>query len=232
MIQPADDFLKIGGFMDLYNIFQDLEKNADNEKAKHMSRYMRDKFSFLGIGSPERKEIINPYLKEVKKTKCIDWGFVDCCWKKPYREAQYLAIEYLARMKDFLFVEDIQKIKALLINKSWWDTVDGLHRVIGDLALKYPEVDKTMIKWSLDENFWLRRVAINHQMHRKEKMKEELLEEIIINNLEQDEFFINKAIGWALRDYSKTNPEWVIEFIDKHRDKLSKLSITEASKYI
>lgn len=63
-------------------------------------------------------------------------------------------------------------------------------------------------------------------------MKEELLEEIIINNLEQDEFFINKAIGWALRDYSKTNPKWVIEFIDKHKDALSKLSIREASKYI
>lgn len=120
----------------------------------------------------------------------------------------------------------------MLVNKSWWDTVDGLHRVIGKVALKYPELDKTMIQWSLDENFWLRRVAINHQMHRKRKMKEELLEEIIVNNLEQEEFFINKAIGWALRDYSKTNPEWVIEFIDKHREKLSKLSIREGSKYI
>ena len=218
--------------MDLYNIFQTLENNGDDEQAKHMAKYMRDQFSFLGIRSPKRKEMANPYFKEVKKTKCINWEFIDCCWKKPYREAQYVAIDYLNTMKNFLILEDIQKIKRLLVNKSWWDTVDGLHRVIGHVALKYPEVDKTMIQWSLDEDFWLRRVAINHQMHRKEKMKEELLEDIIVNNLEQEEFFINKAIGWALRDYSKTNPEWVTEFIGKHRHKLSKLSIMEGSKYI
>ncbi|MDY0236591.1 MAG: DNA alkylation repair protein [Gudongella sp.] len=218
--------------MNLYGIFQELEKNTDDEKAYYMSKYMRDQFSFLGIKTPKRKETTNPYFKKVKKIEHIDWEFVDFCWKKPYREAQYVAIDYLNMMKDFLVVEDIDKIKALLINKSWWDTVDGFHRTIGHIALKYPEIDKTMIEWSLDENFWLRRVAIDHQLNRKEKMKEELLEEIIVNNLDQDEFFINKAIGWALRDYSKTSPEWVRKFIDKYREKLSNLSIREASKYI
>ena len=120
----------------------------------------------------------------------------------------------------------------MIVNKSWWDTVDGFHRLVGDIGLKYPEIDKTMIKWSLDKNIWLRRIAIDHQMHRKEEMKEELLEEILVNNLGQGEFFINKAIGWALRDYSKTNPEWVREFVDKHRDGLSNLSIREGTKYI
>lgn len=218
--------------MNLYNIFEELEKDADDVKAKYMSKYMRNQFSFLGIQTPKRKQTVNPYFKEIRKTKCIDWEFVDYCWEKPYREAQYIAIDYLTRMKDFLVLEDIQKIKLLLVNKSWWDTVDGFHRAIGHVALKYPEVDNIMVQWSLDENFWLRRVAINHQMHRKEKMKEKLLEEIILNNLGQDEFFINKAIGWALRDYSKTNPKWVAEFIDKHKEELSNLSIREGSKYI
>ena len=156
--------------MNLYDIFQDLEKSTDDEKAYHMSKYMRNQFSFLGIKTPKRKETTNPYFKKAKKTKSIDWEFVDFCWEKPYREAQYVAIDYIGMMKDFLVLEDIEKIKTLIVNKSWWDSVDGLHRVIEHVALKYPEVDKIMIQWSLDENFWLRRVAINHQMQRKGKM--------------------------------------------------------------
>lgn len=218
--------------MNLYNIFQDLEKYADKDKAKHMAGYMKDKFQFLGIQTPKRKEVSQPYFKEAKKTKSIDWDFVDACWEKPYREAHYLSIDYINMMKDFLLLEDLEKIKRLITSKSWWDSVDGFHRLVGYLALKYPEIDKTMIQWSLDKNIWLRRIAIDHQMHRKEEMKEELLEEILVNNLGQGEFFINKAIGWALRDYSKTNPEWVREFVDKHRDGLSNLSIREGTKYI
>lgn len=93
--------------MDLYDIFQDLERNTDDEKAKHMSRYMRDQFSFLGIQSLKREGTSKPYFKEAKKTKYIDWEFVDYCWKKPYREAQYVGIDYLKTMKDFLVLEDI-----------------------------------------------------------------------------------------------------------------------------
>ncbi len=131
-----------------------------------------------------------------------------------------------------LVLDDVPKIKVLIQKKSWWDTVDGFHRIIGEVALKYPVMDNMMIQWSLDENLWLRRIAINHQMFRKEKTKVELFEEILSNNLGGDEFFINKAIGWALRDYSKTNPAWVAGFIRKYRDKLSKLSIKEGSKYL
>lgn len=218
--------------MDLDDLCQELEQNADHEKAKQMVKYMRNQFSNLGIQTPRRKEITSPYFKEAKKTKIIDWDFVDSCWEKPYREAQYAAIDYLKIMKDFLIIDDMEKIKELVITKSWWDTVDGLHRMIGALALRNPEVDNLMIQWSLDENIWLRRIAINHQMHRKEKMNVDLLEKIMVNTLDQEEFFINKAIGWALRDYSKTNPTWVREFIDQYRGKLSKLSISEGSKYL
>ena len=89
-----------------------------------------------------------------------------------------------------------------------------------------------MLKWSKDEDFWIRRLAIDHQLCRKEKTNIELLEQIIVNNFGSDEFFINKAIGWSLRDYSKTNPDWVRNFISKYKDKMDKLSIKEASKYI
>jgi 3-methyladenine DNA glycosylase AlkD len=89
-----------------------------------------------------------------------------------------------------------------------------------------------MLVWSMSDNLWLRRVAINYQRKLKEKTNTELLEKIICNNLGTKEFFINKAIGWSLREYSKVNPDWVREFLRKYESKLAKLSIREASKYL
>lgn len=218
--------------MNLYDVFQDLESNENVENAKQMASYMRNQFSFLGIKTPERRTITTPYFKEAKLSREIDWKFVEACWDKPYREAQHVAIDYLKAMEKYLVLKDIEKIKALLIEKSWWDTVDGFHRMIGDMALKYPEVNELMIQWSLNENFWLRRIAINHQMLRKEKVDKNLLKEILDNNLGQEEFFVNKAIGWMLRDFSKTNPVWVNAYISTNKEKLSKLSIREGSKYL
>jgi 3-methyladenine DNA glycosylase AlkD len=103
---------------------------------------------------------------------------------------------------------------------------------VGHIALKFPEVNETLLAWSVDENIWLRRIAIDHQLSRKEKTDTALLETVIKNNFGQTEFFINKAIGWILRQYSKTNPQWVKDFIDKYRDSLAPLSIREGSKYL
>ena len=135
-------------------------------------------------------------------------------------------------MKDKLTIDDIPKFKRLILEKSWWDTIDNLDMTIGALALKDSNVNKILLEWSLDENIWLRRIAIDHQLLRKDKTNTELLSKILKNNLGQTEFFINKAIGWALRDYSKTNPEWVRNFIEENRENMAKLSIKEASKYL
>ncbi len=89
-----------------------------------------------------------------------------------------------------------------------------------------------MIEWSKAENVWIKRTAIEHQLCLKEKTNKKLLESIIVNSFGSEEFFINKAIGWALRDYSKTDPIWVKDFINQYKDKMSSLSIKEASKYI
>ena len=141
-------------------------------------------------------------------------------------------IYYLNAMIRYLTYEDIFKIKKYLKSKQWWDTIDFLDKVIGKIGLRDNRVDDLMLKWSKDEDFWIRRLAIDHQLCRKEKTNIELLEQIIVNNFGSDEFFINKAIGWSLRDYSKTNPDWVRNFISKYKDKMDKLSIKEASKYI
>lgn len=218
--------------MDFDSLIIDIKSNGDPERAVKMSAYMRDKFSFLGIPTPKRKELCKEYFKMAEKGTNVNWEFIDLCWREPYREFQYVATDYLTLMQKHLTPQDVPKIRELAIEKSWWDTIDGLDRVVGNIALAYPEINHTLLEWSNDENLWLRRIAIDHQLSRKGQTDRSLMEKIIVNNLGQSEFFINKAIGWSLREYSKTNPDWVRGFIDRYRDKLAALSIKEASKYL
>ena len=218
--------------MDFNKLYEEMIRHKNEEQAQRMSKYMLNKFEYIGIKTPERREIFKNFFKEYKNEEKIDWEFVNKCWENKYREFQYIAADYLKNMKDKLTIDDIPKFKQLILKKSWWDTIDNLDMTIGALALKDSNVNKILLEWSLDENIWLRRIAIDHQLLRKEKTNTELLEKILKNNLGQTEFFINKAIGWALRDYSKTNPEWVKNFIEKNRENMAKLSIKEASKYL
>ena len=218
--------------MDFNKLYEEMIQHKNEEQAQKMSKYMLNKFEYIGIKTPERREIFKIFFKEYKNEEKIDWEFVNKCWENKYREFQYIAADYLKNMKDELTIDDIPKFKQLILKKSWWDTIDNLDMTIGALGLKDSNVNKILLEWSIDENIWLRRIAIDHQLLRKEKTNTELLEKILKNNLGQAEFFINKSIGWALRDYSKTNPEWVKNFIEKNKEKMAKLSIREASKYL
>ena len=218
--------------MDFNKLYEEMIQHKNEEQARQMSKYMLNKFEYIGIKTPERRKIFKNFFKEYKNEEKIDWEFVNNCWENKYREFQYVAADYLKNMKDKLTIDDIPKLKQFILKKSWWDTIDNLDMTIGALALKDSNMNKILLEWSIDENIWLRRIAIDHQLLRKEKTNTELLEKILKNNLGQAEFFINKAIGWALRDYSKTNPEWVKNFIEKNKEKMAKLSIKEASKYL
>ncbi len=213
------------------DVFEDLRRLADKKKADQMAAYMKDQFSFLGVQTPDRRRLSGAYFKTLND-RDFDWDFVFSCWDLEEREYQYLATDYLKRYEKKLTRSDLSNLKVLITKKSWWDTVDGLVRPLGNLALREPQLNESLLQWSLDENFWLRRAAILHQLLRKEKMDTLLLEKILLNNLFQEEFFINKAMGWILRDYSKTNPEWVRSFLKTHTDGLSALTIREASRYI
>lgn len=214
------------------DIFAVLRAEANTEKAPAMEAYMRNQFSFLGIPTPKRRKLTRYFLKSLVSQPTVDWCFVHKCWEEPEREFQYLAKGYLEAVKHLLTDSDIPTLRQLAITKSWWDTVDGLDTIVGDIAHRYPQVNEILLQWSQDENIWLRRIAINHQRGRKTETDTRLLEKIIVNNFGQKDFFINKAIGWSLRDYSKSNPDWVRAFITQHRDKMAALSIREASKYI
>lgn len=217
--------------MTLNDIFAEFKKLKNDKKAIEMSAYMKNQFAFLGISASPRKEIENKIFQSVSKEN-IDFKFTDKCYKNKYREFQYTAIDYLNFKKEYLNISHIEILKNYILTKSWWDTIDHLDKIVGDIALRDERVNKILLNWSLDENIWIRRVAIDHQILRKEKTNTELLEKIIINNFNQKEFFINKAIGWSLRDYSKTNSKWVRDFIKRHKNSMNNLSIREASKYI
>ena len=218
--------------MKLLDLITDLEGNRNELLAESMSKYMQDKYRFIGVRGATRTEIYKKYFPDARKTKTIDWDFVENCWNKEEREFQYVVVYYLKAMQKFLKREDISRLKYLIVTKSWWDTVDLLAKVVGSLIIRIKGYDQIMLEWSKDSNIWLRRVAILYQLSLKDKVDKQVLDEILVNNLGDSEFFINKAVGWALRDYSKYNPEWVREFIKKNKENMANLSIREASKYI
>ena len=211
-------------------LFDELAAMKNEARALEMSRYMRNLFPFLGVPRPVRSELYKKYYKGLENH--IDWIYVYICFKKEEREYQYLAIDYLNQQRRLLVIEDLPRLYELIKTRSWWDSVDGFPRMIGEIVRRYEGAGDIMLKWSCDDNIWIRRVSIIHQLLFKDKMDLVLLEKIIVNNLGSKEFFINKAIGWILRDYSKTDKTWVAAFIDRYRDKLDKLSIREASKYL
>ncbi|TGE40239.1 DNA alkylation repair protein [Desulfosporosinus fructosivorans] len=197
-----------------------------------MSAYMKDHFQYLGIQKPQRTELQKEFFKQVKKQKRIDWDFIFMLWDLPEREFQYLALDYILALKNGLQKADMDRIKLLIINKSWWDSVDILaSNITGNLCAKHQEIVQShILSWAESDNIWLARVSILFQLKYKENTDAELLKFIITRNSNNKEFFINKAIGWALREYSKTDKEWVKSFLECNT--LNTLSVREASKYL
>src|SRR5690606_15703316 len=139
-------------------------------------------------------------------------------WKMNEREYQYVALDYIDRNLKKITIDHMELFHMLITSKSWWDTVDMLaQKPVGQLAKNYPElIEKKIDTWSTEGNIWLRRTAILFQLKYKEETNEELLYTYIRRNADSNEFFIQKAIGWALREYSKTNPSSVQHFIRNH----------------
>ena len=208
------------------------ENNSDKRQADKMSAYMQNKFVFLGIPKPKRAVLQKQFFAADKKTDPIDWKFVFDCFAADGREFQYAAMDYLKRHIKQMTAADIPNLKNLIETKSWWDSVDTIDQFVGEIALGDRRVNQMLLEWSTDKNIWLRRTAIDHQLGRRDKTDTELLAQILKNCFGTNEFFINKAIGWALREYSKTNPDWVREFIAENGKSMVKLSIKEAGKYL
>ncbi|UCZ53096.1 DNA alkylation repair protein [Bacillus shivajii] len=211
-----------------------LEPHANKENARPMEKYMKNHFPFLGIKSPELKQHLKAFFHEtgILKEKEIKIEVIEELWNLPEREYQYAALNILYRKRKLLHDNHVPLLQTLVTTKSWWDTVDTIaSNIIGSLFLKESELNDMYVPlWSSHENLWLRRTAILYQLKYKEQTDAKRLFQVIQLNSHSDEFFIQKAIGWALREYSKTAPETVESFIEK--EQLSKLSVREGLKHI
>lgn len=216
--------------MNINTLVSTLRENSIEENIIPMEKYMKNNFKFLGIKSVERRELSKDFLR--KEKDIINWEEVFYLWELEEREFQYIALDYLKARKKFLKIDDLENLLKLAKKKPWWDTIDLLAPLVGEAIFDFKDKNKLMLDLSKDENMWLRRIAILHQLKFKEDTDEKLLEEIIKNNFGSKEFFINKAIGWILREYSKTNNIWVRNFLDEYKDVLSPLSIREGSKIL
>ncbi|MEA3505641.1 MAG: DNA alkylation repair protein [Bacteroidota bacterium] len=207
------------------------EEQANSYNAKKMSSYMRNKFEYFGLKSPERKDITKLFFKNNGLPDDVD-AMAKEWWQQPEREFQYIAMEMLDKNKKKSDRNRIELYEYLIINKSWWDTIDliaaklvGYHfRAFPDLTPVYTE------KWMNSGNFWLQRTCLLFQLKYKKDTDWEMMQRFIHELKDEKEFFIRKAIGWVLREYSKTYPDKVQEFIDN--TELSNLSRKEGLKII
>ena len=207
-----------------------LFKNLSNDQlAEPMKAYMKHHFPFLGIKSPARTEALRHYFSThdiPEKPELLEevWNI----YQLPEREYQYVAIALLSKKLKTLFVDDLGFIEKLITEKSWWDSVDS---IVGDIVKRDRKSgEKIMLQWSDSDNMWLNRAAILHQLKYKKDTDEKVLIEIIIKHKNSNEFFIQKAIGWVLREYAKTNPVFVQQFVASHE--LKPLSKREALKHL
>ncbi len=192
------------------------QANSNDENAYNMSKYMKNKFAYYGIKKPLSNELIKPYMSNLKNYSEKEvYKIVKELWEEDEREMQYLALTII----NYYFKKtpmDIKFLEKLIVKKSWWDTVDNLSNHTG-LYFKH-NFDKEIIdRWVESDNIWLNRSAILFQLKYKNLMNEQLLSEIILRLVHKKEFFIQKAIGWVLREYTRTNPEFVLEFVEKHK---------------
>lgn len=206
------------------------ESERNTEKATDMEKYMRGMFPFIGLRAPDRKLLSRTFMRELKFQDEDMMSVIHSLWEKPEREYQYVAVDYLVKNKRYLNVEHLDMIKYLIVTKSWWDTVDLIAtHLVGTLFSKSPQLIKERgDEWLHSDNIWLQRTMLLFQLKYKEETDKELLFSIIRQTYHIDEFFIQKAIGWSLREYSKTNPDAVIDFIESHE--LSNLAKREGLK--
>ena len=210
------------------------EQNANPSQAPAMKKYMRDQFEYLGIKTPQRLALEKEFYAEHGLPEITELDTIlRELWSLPQREFQYIAVGLPGRLNKQLPPEFIETIEYLITTKSWWDTIDAIAGgTVGIHFKRYPAVmKKYLARWRKSENFWLRRTTILFQLNYKQETDFELLCEIINENLGSKEFFINKAIGWALRQYARTDPKAVKRFV-KDTKELNPLSRREAMKHL
>ena len=204
---------------------------GDRKRAIGAQAYMRDIAPFIGVATPERRALVKKIAKSLVAPTSEELGATARkLWKLEEREYQYAANDLIGihwKVADKNFLADY--VEKLIVSKSWWDTVDSLGSVaISPLTDKYG-CETLMEQWNKSSNMWLNRAAIQHQRGRKYETDVKLILKYCDDHSESQEFFIVKAIGWALRDISKIDPRSVRDFLKAHPD-LGRVAVREAER--
>jgi len=200
-------------------ISERFEAHSDSDAAMQISKYMKDQFVFYGIKSPQRRALLLDLLIAEKNTiEKHFWDFIEYCWSHDYRDWKYIALDLLMKRAKSMEPFDIEKLRQLIIRDSWWDTVDMLAtHCIGSITLRHRQIMRPVLDtWNTDSNIWIQRTSIIHQVKYRVNTDSEQLSRYILNVRDSKEFFLQKAAGWALREYSKFNPTYVKEFVDQN----------------
>ncbi|HEY5880033.1 MAG TPA: DNA alkylation repair protein [Nakamurella sp.] len=213
----------------------ELRHAAEPGRAAGMRAYMRSAMPFLGV----RRPVVRRIVRTGAGTEPAD-GLADLLrvatvlWREAtYREERYAATDLLGLRVARGRPEVVPLCTEMIVTGAWWDHVDAVAPLLGAVLRAHrAEVEPMVRGWSVDPNFWLRRAAIICQLDAKVSTDPVLLADVIEENLTEREFFVRKAIGWALRQYARTDPDWVREFVAAHRDNLSPLSYREAVKHL
>lgn len=221
----------------VHAVARTLKPIADPKVSAWMRAYMKDQFEFLGIKTPVRRAAIAQLIQQQKPAEAED--LLRCAralWALPEREYQFVAVDLLGSHVRKFGPEHIPAIFALVEKKSWWDTVDSLAVVIGTIV-RNARTDDAEIQCLMDKalqssNLWVRRVAILHQLGWRGQTDSQRLFTYALACAHEKEFFIRKAIGWALRDYARHAPAEVRKFLRTNGDKLSPLTLREAGKHL
>ena len=209
---------------------------ADAQRAQRMRAYMLDQFAFLGIHASPRRQALRtlPGLKDWTAPALL--ALAEALWALPEREFQYAAVDLLAKYHRQLDLQSLPSLIALVQRKSWWDSVDALAGLVGDillLARKHGhDGQHTMDSCLGHRNLWVRRVAMLHQLGWKEQTDESRVLHYALHLAGEPDFFIRKAIGWALRDYARTRPDVVRAFLAQQGQAFSGLTRREAAKHL
>jgi 3-methyladenine DNA glycosylase AlkD len=212
-----------------------LAGRADPEKARGMQAYMKTDMPFHGVQKPGRVEILRQLEREFRPTNRDEYeALATGLWELSHREEKYLAQAVAAGFREFIVPDSLPLYRRFIVEGAWWDFVDeAATHMVRELVVHYPDETWPVVDtWIDDENMWLRRAAIICQVGAKEGTDAERLFRFCEGQAHESEFFIRKAIGWALRDYARTDPEAVAGFVRAHQDDLSGLSYREATKHI
>ena len=207
--------------------------NGDQLIAKGAKAYLLNQFEFYGIKTPLRRQICKDFYKTHPIKDHTELSMlIKECFNEPQRELHYFAIELLGHHKKIWSIKTIPLIEWMITHQSWWDSVDSTNtHVISKFFLLHPEHIKAYTsKWNQSSNKWLIRMSILFQLTYKTKTDTNLLSKYIENSQLHEDFFVRKAIGWALRAYAYTNKKWVIQFVKAH-PLLNNLSKKEALKH-